>query len=417
MRSSNLSNSSAFVRASTTKRRTAKGNRSKSPISNSKLLDINKNDVLQKYPIYHKLKMAHLGLRPKRIPLKTTLRFIEEIYEKIGTLTKRKFSRIFREQEGFSSFVLRYFMLKFDQSKSGNLKKCEHEVVNFVYSVEMYKEESLIAQLFGQLLAEMYGSDLTIFVTELRMSIQREVAKSILKHLNKRPNLDKYKIPYRKLGEIIGIFLTKGTMEHSVDSFMSLLVDKYPSIKVDYCLQYEKFLHFSADLFIHKRQISKGTAYELQQVVFTDDFDVFKTSNMVTAPEDHLVVRESCKFKITELSDKFVGLIMEDTTITNYHISMRLKNILNDLLRKKAVDMISAISNQDGKGWFNLLVIESPSLEQKAEWDSIQRSWRELISSGPTEFEITDFVKRILQNKKLIDQFCKLVIYLTSKSL
>lgn len=286
-----------------------------------------------------------------------------------------------------------------------------------MYSIEQFKEVSLTSQLFGQLLAEMYGSDLTIFVSELRMSIQSEMKKSILKHLEKRPNLNKYKIPYRKLGIIIGMFLSKGTMEHSVESFMTLLVSKYPDIKVSYCLEYEKFLHFAADLFIHKTQITKGTSYEMQNVVFTDDYEIFKTKNMEVTSEDHLEIREACKFKISELSDKFVNIIMEDATITNYHTSIRLKGILNGLLRRKAVDMVSAVCNEDRRGWMHLLLIENPSLDQKAQWENLVNDWRRLCLEGPTDSEITGFVKQILQNKKLVDQFCKLVIYLTSKNI
>lgn len=418
MRSSNkqLASNKAFVRASGKKKRRTK-RRSKTPISNPKLLDINKNEILQKYPLYKRLKMAHLGIRPKKIPLKTVLRFIEEIYEKISKLSKRKFSLIFREQEGFSNFAHDYFESKFDQNKTGNLKKCEHTIVNFLYSIEQYKSESLSAQLFGQILAEMYGSDLTIFVTELRISIQDEMRKKILKHLEKRPNLKKFKIPYRKLGQIIGMFLAKGTMEHSIESFMTLLVEKYPEIKVKYCLEYEKFLHFSADLFIHKRQIEKGTSYDIQQVMFVDDYDAFKTKNMEVTNEEHLEIREACKFKIAELSEKFVNIIMEDATITNYHTSIRLKGILTGLLRRKAVDLISALCNEDHKGWMHLLLIESPSMDQKAQWEAMLYNWRNLCASGPTDNEITEFVKQVLQNKKLVDQFCKLVIYLTSRNI
>lgn len=362
--------------------------------------------------------MAHLGLRPKKIPLKTILRFIEEIYEEIGNLSKRKFTSIFREAEAFSTFVMNYFVRKFDKRKTGNLKKCEHTIINFMYSIEEFKEESLSCQLFGQLLAEMYGSDFTIFVTELRNSIQHETRKSILKHLEKRPNLDKYNIPFRKLSNIIGMFLSKGAMDdHSVESFMTLLTDKYPDIKVDYCLEYEKFLHFSSDLFIHKTQISKGSGYNMEKVIFTDEFEVFKTKNMEVTDEDQLIIRENCKFKITELSEKFINVIMSDASLSNYHTSIRLKGILNGLLRRKAVDMITALCNEDRRGWFHLLVVENPSLEQKAEWEDLVAYWGELCESGPTDSEITAFVRRILQNKKLVDQFCKLVIYLTSRNI
>lgn len=98
-----------FVRASATSRkhRTSKKSRkfanSKIPVLatipspssegqntlRSTLVDLNKTEMLSKYPIVKQLKMAHLGLRPKMIPKKTVLRFTEEIYESIGKLSKR----------------------------------------------------------------------------------------------------------------------------------------------------------------------------------------------------------------------------------------------------------------------------------------------------------------------------------------
>jgi hypothetical protein len=203
--------------------------------------------------------MAHLGLRPKRIPLKTVNRFSEEILEKIGKMSKKKFQYIFREEHGFSHFVHSYFEKKLGATTKGKLKKCENTMINFLYSIELYKEECPLSLIFGQLLAEMYGSDLTIFVSELRMMVQEEVGKNLIKHVSNKPSLDTYKIPFKKIRKIISVFLSKGTMiEHSVESFMQLLIEKHPSLKIDFCVSYKDFLHFTADLFIHKRQVSKN---------------------------------------------------------------------------------------------------------------------------------------------------------------
>ena len=410
-----MNNSKAFTKASTKKRRPYK-NRSKSPV-NPTIIDINKNEILQKYPLYKNLKMVHLGLRPKRIPLKTVIRFTEEIYDKIGKLSRRQFQIIFREEHGFSDYVLNFFKDKLDSKAKGGLKKCEHTIINFMYSIEVYKEKSLLCLIFGQLLAEMYGSDFTIFVSELRNMIQETTRKNLLKHLDRRNTLSTFKIPFNKLKEIIETFLSKGTIERSTESFIALLIERYPSVKVDFCIEYAKFLHFTSELFIHKKQVDKGETRIIQNVDFVDDYDIFKTRNMLRTESDNEELKELCKFRLSELSDRFINVIMQDSGMENYHTVTRLKGLLVGLLKQKSFDMFCAIANEDKKGWFHVLLIENPSFEQKSEWEALITAWDLLCASGPTDLEITEFVKQILQNKTLVSEICKLIIYLTSKNI
>jgi hypothetical protein len=258
----------------------------------STLVDMNKSEVLHKYPLTRQLKMAHLGLRPKLIPKQTVLRFSEEIYEEIGKLTKRQFQLNFRDEHGFSTFVHKYFKDKLESGK-GALKKSEQVITNFIYSVDNYKEECLLCLLFAQLLAEIFSSDLLIFVSELRMMIQSETRKSTTRYLQKNNDLDGFNIQYNKVRNIIGVFLAKGSMGHSVDSFMELLLQKYPTINIDFTVTYPQLLHYTTEVFIHKRQIPKNSPlYEIaapnhpsalhSKVNFVDDYDAFKTQNMVT---------------------------------------------------------------------------------------------------------------------------------------
>ena len=198
---------------------------------------MNKTEVLQKYPLSRQLKMAHLGLRPKLVPRQTVLRFTEEIYESIGKLSKRQFQLNFREEHGFSTYVHKFFKEKLENGK-GALKKCEQVITNFIYSLDNYKEECLLCLLFGQLLAEIYSSDLLIFVSELRMMIQSETRKSMLRVLTKQSDLDDYQIHYNKVRQVISVFLASGNVGHSVDSFMELLVQKFPTINIDFTISY-----------------------------------------------------------------------------------------------------------------------------------------------------------------------------------
>lgn len=133
------------------------------------------------------------------------------------------------------------------------MKRCEQTITNFIYSIDTYKEDCLLALLFGQLLAEIYGSDLLIFVSELRMMIQSETRKSLLKVLQKRNDLNTYNIQYNKVRNIISVFLASGNVGHSVDSFMELLLQKYPTINIDFTVTYPQLIHYTAEIFIHKR--------------------------------------------------------------------------------------------------------------------------------------------------------------------
>ena len=234
-------------------------------------------------------------------------------------------------------------------------------MINFLYSIELYKEECPLSLIFGQLLAEMYGSDLTIFVSELRMMVQEEVGKNLIKHVSNKPSLDTYKIPFKKIRKIISVFLSKGTMiEHSVESFMQLLIEKHPSLKIDFCVSYKDFLHFTADLFIHKRQVSKNqnlgysgynsvnknkpkiATQTMDNVVFMDDYDIFKTKNMQSLDEDYQDLIEICKFKIAELAPYMLkadlGAVNSKTITVNADYWAKLPDGVKDALQAVAIE-------------------------------------------------------------------------------
>lgn len=379
--------------------------------------------------------MFRLGLRPKMIPRKTVLRFTEEIFESIGKLSKRKFQLNFREENGFSTYVHKYFKNKLDKGRGG-IKKCEQTITNFLYSIDIYKEDCKLCLLSGQLLAEMYGSDLLIFISELRMMIQTETKRSLLKVLQKRNDLDTFNIQYNKVKDIISVFLASGNMGQSVDSFMELLLQKYPTICIDFVVSYPDLVHYTAEIFIHKRQIPKDSplyqagggnnpAMLQDNVNFIDDYEIFRTQNMVTMDNTLADILEDCKFRIANLCHSFVDMIMEDAQMGTYSSAVKLKTLLNNNLKKKSIDMLTALANEDKQGWFRLLLIESPGKEQNAEWEYLVREWKlassrvtdegYLESMDPWEDDpVTKFCKLVLQNKTLISEVCKLVIYVTS---
>ena len=70
---------SPYVLAKQTKK--PESQRSKSPIRSQ--IEEAGSSLVDKYPLYSMLKMASLGLRPKRMSIKDTLICIEETYSKI----------------------------------------------------------------------------------------------------------------------------------------------------------------------------------------------------------------------------------------------------------------------------------------------------------------------------------------------
>lgn len=160
-------------------------------------------------------------------------------------------------------------------------------------------------------------------------------------------------------------------------------------------------------------------------VNFIDDYEIFRTQNMVTMDNTLADILEDCKFRIANLCHSFVDMIMEDAQMGTYSSAVKLKTLLNNNLKKKSIDMLTALANEDKQGWFRLLLIESPGKEQNAEWEYLVREWKlassrvtdegYLESMDPWEDDpVTKFCKLVLQNKTLISEVCKLVIYVTS---
>jgi hypothetical protein len=162
-----------------------------------------------------------------------TSRLIEEIFNDISKLMKRSVSGW--DNSGLSTVILRYFEQKFPASKT-NLKLCESMILNFLYSVDVYKSECQHCLLFGQLCAELYTPAVPLFIGDLRTIIEDECGFRILSHIEKKGGVDFVKIPYTKIKNIIGRFVQNRGVDNGVEAFSAQLREKFPTVNISLTL-------------------------------------------------------------------------------------------------------------------------------------------------------------------------------------
>ena len=188
-------------------------------------------EELTKYPLYHRLKLARLGLRPKRLTVASANRIIEEIYNELSTVIRRNQDAWDQNADSFSTHVHKFFVSKFSSQKN-NLRSCESVILNFMYSIDSFKNESPHCLLFGQLLAELFTGNVSIFVAELRSIIQDECGFKILQQLEKKNGIEQVKVPVSKLKPIISKFVTRKGFDSGVEAFMEHLKEKFPTVSI-----------------------------------------------------------------------------------------------------------------------------------------------------------------------------------------
>lgn len=102
--------------------------------------------------------------------------------------------------------------------------------MDFIHSVEKHKDESEHVMLFGQLLAEMYEANVSVFIGELRNIIEGDCRISILSQLEKHQNVNGIRIPYAKIKSVIGKFVLRKSVDNSVELIMDQLKTRYPTV-------------------------------------------------------------------------------------------------------------------------------------------------------------------------------------------
>lgn len=96
----------------------------------------------------------------------------------------------------------------------------------------------------------------------------------------------------------------------------------------------------------------------------------------------------------------------------------QLQRILKTVLKRKALSLLEAVMMDNHEAYFHLLMVNEPNGGEVDEFNNHVTAWQELEHVSPTQTEdhIDELAKAVLQNKKLNEEICKLVIYLTSKN-
>lgn len=199
----------------TSAKRSTVGYLSKSPAKST--LEI---EELQKYPLYHRLKLAKLGLRPKRLPLSSVQKLIDAIF---GSMPLN--------MSCVNSHVLKYFK-QLNEPRTKSVKMLENTILDFVFSLECYKRDCLLCLMFGKMLSEIYAIQAVLFGASIRAIIEEECNWKLAYLAVKKNGLDNVRIPFTKLRTIAHRFVVKGGLDQSSDLFIQNLLERYPNVKL-----------------------------------------------------------------------------------------------------------------------------------------------------------------------------------------
>ena len=359
------------------------------------------------------------------------MRIVEEIFHEVSKAVKKQ---SWDTTTPFGDMVHKYFLARF-KDKSNALKSCESTILNFMYSVDSFKAENSHCLLFGQLMAEVFSSNVPVFIGELRTVLEDECGFKLISMLEKKAGLDGVRLPYAKLRGIISKFVTKGGMDTGTESFMDQLRNAYPTLHTEFSLPYSDFLSFSVGLFAKRTNSysAPGSGFAASNggggfsnaqggsIDFMNNYKSFKAKAVRQGglAEQSEQLREDCRAKITYFAEKFVDLVTAQIKCNKFSLIDNLQRVLKTLLKRKSLSLLEAVTTKNVEAWFTLLMITDPTSLDHNDFSSCMQMWQELEEASPYDREdmIDEFVKHILQNRKLNEEICKLVIYLTTKSL
>lgn len=84
--------------------------------------------------------------------------------------------------------------------------------------------------LFGQLLAELYESNVLVFIGELRRIIEADCRVSILGQLEKKAEANAIRVAYSKIKSVLGKFVLRSSQENSVELLLAQLQARFPTV-------------------------------------------------------------------------------------------------------------------------------------------------------------------------------------------
>lgn len=178
-------------------------------------------------------------------------------------------------------------------------------------------------------------------------------------------------------------------------------------------------------LFAKKTSSSRTNTHNIHNVEFVNTFKTFKSKNARQGViSDQLeTVKEDCRSKVAYFSERysrltrFVELVTGNIRGNKFSLIDNLQRILKNVLKRKALSLLESVMTNNHEAWFFLLMVTEPTSSELADFYRLVDRWAEL-DGRPIKYEemVDDFVKGILQNKKLNEEICKLVIYITSRN-
>ena len=109
-------------------------------------------------------------------------------------------------------------------------------------------------------------------------------------------------------------------------------------------------------------------------------------------------------------------VITSQVRCNRFSVIETLQRVLKDVMRRKSLSMLETIFTSAPENWFQLLMIENPTASEVSEFFSLKEMLEAINKDSRTYFEDMDcFVKTILQNKKLNEEICKLMVFITTK--
>ena len=191
---------------------------------------------------------------------------------------------------------------------------------------------------------------------------------------------------------------------------------------MEFNIGYSEFLTFTVGVFAKRTSSIKPSVVNgITDVEFINTYKSYKSRGHRAGGlgDEVETLREDCRAKISYFAEKFVELVTVQIRGSKFSQLDSLQRIMKNLLKRKSMSMLEAVMSANPDAWFTLLMINEPNHSDYDEFNKLLLAWRDLEDVGTglgQEDSIDIFVKEILQNKKLNEEICRLVIFLTTKN-
>jgi hypothetical protein len=423
-----------------------------------------------KYPIGDLLKTRHYGIRPSRHPKLYVLRQIEEIYSKLSKFKPKKLFELIKTEKTFSKYLYDQYtptdpnqsysafedgtpshsvshlsVSKTDAKQTAGLKQGEKSLVNFIHSVDSFKDENGTAGLFTKLLTGILPAEAFAFLLDVRRFVEEHSGHTMLQLLEKKVSLGEVYIPYRNLKKILDSIFGAGHI-NSTNEFLEKVKEEFPEMVQTYNVPYERFIFFCVEQFCNARG-SYNKTKNLENTIdvhpFKEKFEDYKYKTK-TAPDIKIYDRllKLGRRKMKTIVPDFINLITVNCDIKDHEEFNDFKILIKDLLLNKCIGLMESIVANNREMWFSLLTIDVPGAADLEYLTEVVKAWSELVRdmdkhqklgkkaeqgdafmnsdvevAALQDFKIENFCKMMVTNTKMTQEICRLIIYLTGKDM